>query len=148
MSRFTYSIHIGAPPERVFDVLTDPRRRPEWDPGVEIKDFTDPSAAAIGTDFTIVGSVFGRRTESRRRITQFERPKIFGHESPRAKMLVRLEPAAGGTDLAMEEEFVMPLGLVGEWAAEHLFKRWVMSEIDKTAKRLRALVEAEVPAHA
>jgi len=148
VSRFTYSIQIGAPPERVFDVLTDPQRRPEWDPGVEITGFTDPAVAAVGTDFTMVGSVLGRRTESRRTITHFERPRIFGHESPRARMLVRLEPAAGGTDLAMEEEFVMPLGLVGEWAAQHLLKRWVMSEIDKTAKRLRALVEVEAAAHA
>lgn len=124
MSRFTYSIDVSAPPERVFDVPTDPQRRPEWDPGDEIKDVTGP--LAVGTAFTMVGSVFGRRMESCRTITHFERPKTFGHESPRAKMLVRLEPAAGGTDLAMEEELVMPFGIVGEWAAKHLFSRWAM----------------------
>jgi hypothetical protein len=42
----------------------------------------------------------------------------------------------------------MPFGVVGEWATEHLFKRRAMSEIDKSLQSLKALVEAEVAAHA
>jgi carbon monoxide dehydrogenase subunit G len=146
MSRFTYSVHVNAPPERVFDVLTDPQRMPEWHGGVETKDFTGP--LAVGAAFTIVGTMFGRKMENRWTFTQFERPRLFAMEGPGGGMLARLEPTADGTDLVTDEEFDMALGPVGEWAAEHLFKRWAMSEIDKSLKSLKALVEAEVAVHA
>jgi hypothetical protein len=146
MSRFTYSIHVNAPPERVFDVLTDPHRIPEWHAGVETKDFTGP--LAVGATFTIVGTMLGRKQEFRRTITQFERPRLFAMEGPGGGILARFAPAADGTDLVTEEEFAMPLGSVGEWATEHLFKRWAMSEIAKSLESLKALVEAEVAAHA
>jgi carbon monoxide dehydrogenase subunit G len=146
MSRFTYSIHVNAPPEAVFDVLTDPQRIPDWHAGVEIKDVTGPPA--VGAAFTIVGTMLGRKQEHRRTITQFERPRVFAMEGPGGGMLARFEATADGTDLVTDEKFDMPFGLVGEWATEHLFRRWAMSEIDKSLKSLKALVEAEAPAHA
>lgn len=115
-------------------------------PGVEIKDITGP--LAVGAAFPIVGTMFGRKQESHRTITQFERPRLFAMEGPGGKMLARFEPAADGTDLVTEEEFDMPLGLVGEWANKLLFGRWAMSEIDKSPKNLKALVEAEALAPA
>ena len=144
MSRFTYSIRINAPPERVFDVLTDLQRIPEWHAGVGIKDVTGP--LGVGTALTLTGTMLGRKQEHRRTITQFERPGLFAMEGPGGGILARLEPTADGTDLVTEERFAMPLGPVGEWATEHLFKRMAMSEIDKSLRSLKALVEAEVPA--
>lgn len=67
-------------------------------------------------------------------------------EGPGGGLLARLEPTADGTDLVTEEGFAMPVGPVGEWATEHLFKRMAMSEIDTSLGSLKALVEAEVPA--
>ena len=136
----------SASPEAVFDALTDPQRIPDWHAGVEIKDVTGP--LAVGAAFTIVGTMLGRKQEFRRTITQFERPRLFAMEGPGGGILARFAPAADGTDLVTEEEFAMPLGSVGEWATEHLFKRWAMSEIAKSLESLKALVEAEVAAHA
>jgi carbon monoxide dehydrogenase subunit G len=146
VTRYRYSIHLDAPPERVFDALTDPHRIPAWHSGVEVEDVSGP--LGVGTTFTIVSSMLGRRQAFPRTVTVYDRPRRFAMEGPGGRLSAACEATAGGTDLTTEEEFAMPLGRVGEWAGRRLFGRWMRGEIDRSLRHLKALVEAEsgVPA--
>lgn len=143
MSRFTYSIHVDAAPERVFDVLTDPQRIPEWHPGVEVEGVSGPFT--VGSTLTIVGTMLGRRRAFPRIVTVYDRPRRFAMEGPGGGLNATLVAAADGTDLTTEEEFAMPLGRVGEWAGGLLFGRSMRGEIDRSIRRLKALVESKEP---
>jgi uncharacterized protein YndB with AHSA1/START domain len=57
MARFT--VPVAAPPRAVFDYLSDPRRRAEWQPSLRTVDLEDTAPPRVGTrwvDRTTVGA--------------------------------------------------------------------------------------------
>jgi uncharacterized membrane protein len=59
----------------------------------------------------------------------------------------RFEPAAGGTDVTIENEYEMPLGFIGDAANKLFFEKSFAESWDKSLEKLKAIVEAEAPAH-
>lgn len=53
-------------------------------------------------------TMFGRKQEYHRTITQFQRPMLFAFAGPAGGMRARLELAADGTDLVTREEVPDP----------------------------------------
>jgi carbon monoxide dehydrogenase subunit G len=70
MIRLEAAIEVEAPPAVVWDVIGDPRRLVDWDPGVKRVDLTGP--LAVGSRFTITAEFLGRDRTSSARITVFE----------------------------------------------------------------------------
>ena len=58
----------------------------------------------------------------------------------------RFEPAAGGTDVTIENEYEMPLGLIGDAANKLFFEKAFVESWDKSLAKFKALMEAEAPA--
>jgi len=73
MGRYTYTIHIDAPPELVFELWTDLGRMKEWIGGVNR--VTEPSGPidAVGTRYTVYFGGVGSPTE----VIDAERPKRY-----------------------------------------------------------------------
>jgi carbon monoxide dehydrogenase subunit G len=154
MGHISRTIHVEATPEQAFDLLTNPARFPEWMvPASEVKDITG-TPGTVGLGWTTASTFAGRKMENRMSVTAVERPRSFevkgtgGGISGTATLHGRFEPAAGGTDITIENDYEMPLGFIGD-AADKLFVEKSFAESwDKSLVKFKALVEADAPAHA
>jgi uncharacterized protein YndB with AHSA1/START domain len=96
------SVHVAAPPERVFDLWTDLDRMKEWVGGVtRISDVSGP-VARVGTRYTVWFGGMRSRTE----VLEAERPRRFrtrfGNAILRGENSVTLEPEGNGTRIDQE----------------------------------------------
>ena len=119
MGHVINSIHIDAPPERVFELITDAQRFPEWgDSVIEGKDVSGPQDR-VGASFTAVMKFAGRRVESRFETTRVEKPTYLEQKGTMpgggdSTAINRLEPAGGGTDAKVELDYELPGGFFGD----------------------------------
>jgi uncharacterized protein YndB with AHSA1/START domain len=151
MGHISRTTHIEATPEQVFDLWANPERYREWMvPATEVKDITG-TPGTVGYGWISVTTFAGRRMEAPMKVTAVQRPRSVEAKttgSMAATVRMRLEPAAGGTDVTAESEYEMPLGFIGD-AANKLFVEKSMAESwDKSLAKFKALVEAEAPVHA
>jgi len=119
--RSKHAIEIAAPPEVVWNVLTEFHRWPEWNPQVKSMSFDGPLAP--GSEFrwkagpgTIVSTL--EQVEPPRRVSWLGRTM-----SIRAVHEWRLEPRDSGTDVETEETYS---GLLSR-----LFHRQLQKTLDK-----------------
>ena len=150
MGHISRTIHVEATPEQVFDLIANPERLREWQvPAAEVKDITG-TPGTVGLGWTTASTFAGRKMENHMSVTAVERPRSFevkGTGSVAATLRGRFEPAAGGTDVTIENEYEMPLGFIGDAANKLFFEKSFAESWDKSLAKFKALVEAEVPAH-
>ena len=150
MGHISKTTHIAATPEQVFDLWANPERYREWMvPATEVKDITG-TPGTVGSGWTAATTFAGRKMEEPMRITAGERPRFFeakGTGSFAATLRGRFEPAAGGTDVTLENEYEMPLGFIGDAADKLFFEKSFAESWDKSLAKFKALVEAEALAH-
>jgi len=150
MGHISRTIHIEATPEQVFDLITNPERLREWQvPASEVKDITG-TPGTVGMGWTTASTFAGRKMEGHMSVTGVERPRSFeakGSGSMAATLRGRFEPAAGGTDVTLENEYEMPLGFIGDAANKLFFEKSFAESWDKSLAKLKALVEAEASVH-
>jgi carbon monoxide dehydrogenase subunit G len=75
MPRLQRDIVIGARPEAVFALLSQPERLPEWTPGVLSVMRTSPGPVGVGSTTETVVEAFGVRQTLLGRCTAFEVPR-------------------------------------------------------------------------
>jgi uncharacterized protein YndB with AHSA1/START domain len=99
MSRYTFSVDVAAPPERVFDLWTDLDRMREWVGGVtRVSDVSGP-IDQVGARYTVWFAKMASPTE----VIAVERPHHirtrFGNRLLRGITDARFQPTQGGTRL-------------------------------------------------
>jgi uncharacterized protein YndB with AHSA1/START domain len=101
------TVEIGAPPEIVWDVLTDVEHWPDWNSGV--KSATLDGAFAAGSRFRWKSGP----SRIRSTVEAAERPRLAGWSGKalgaRAVHVWQLEPTAGGTRVTTEESMSGPV---------------------------------------
>ena len=95
----TLAIHIDAPPEVVYDYVTDLTRHPEWaDQKMEIT--VDSQPVAVGTTFTSTVR-FVKAIPARGRVLEMQRPQTFVYEctdsSGTHRWTMRIQPDGTGS---------------------------------------------------
>ena len=140
MGRHTFTTHIAAPVEVVFDLWTNLPRMKEWVGGVtRVSEPTGPMDQA-GTRY----SVFFGGMESRTEVIDAERPKRFatrfGNRILRGTNATRFEPDGGGTRLTQTFQTEgLIAGLMGRIFALGSYKGSFRGELDE----FRQIAEAE-----
>jgi uncharacterized protein YndB with AHSA1/START domain len=112
MGTHRFTVHIAAPPDRVFDLWTDLDRFKEWIGGVTgVSDVSGPPGEA-GTRYTVLFGSMQSRTE----VLEAERPRLirtrFGNRVLKGETVATFEPDGAGTHLTEElrtEGFVSAL---------------------------------------
>jgi uncharacterized protein YndB with AHSA1/START domain len=102
VARYSFTTHVGATPERVYDLWTDLDRMHEWVGGVtRISDVSGPTGER-GWRYTVW---FGRM-RSPSEVLEAERPRHirtrFGNRMLRGETDVLFEPEAEGTRVTQE----------------------------------------------
>ena len=146
MSRVTASIDIAAPPERVWDVVMDPRRLGEWvtihreiD---RVSDHPLRDGSTLRQQLTLRGVHFYVRWT----VSEAREPKLAvwdgrGPARSKAHTLYRLRPHDGGTRFEYENEFKPPLGPLGAAASRAIVGGLPQREANATLRRLKSLIE-------
>lgn len=148
MARIQHEVHIQAPPERVWQLVIDPQRIPEHNTTVvEVHDATGP-LDHVGARYRSVSKVYGRRIEGPWEVTEVEpgrRLVVRGTAAGGGEVTVvtTLEPADGGTRTAVEIDYTLPAGFLGEVANRLFVERSLEREVRHSADNFKALAEAE-----
>ena len=140
MSEVITSITIDAPPEKVWDVIMDPKRLGEW---VTIhRKLNSASDGEMNQTLHLRGVNFHVQWE----LEECEAPnhavwKGRGPARSHAETEYRLTAIDGGTRFAYRNEFKAPLGPLGAVASRALVGGLPEREAKATLQKLKELVE-------
>ncbi len=121
---FTYSGSVGVTIDKVFALLTDPTRMPDWLPGCRsVKPAADPRGK--GDRHRVVFERNGKRVEAEIEIIDYQPPTTFGWVEIRrragAKTFFKLQFAGGATLITMK--YVWAPASWRAWLLGQLFRR-------------------------
>src|SRR4051812_7037859 len=117
------SIDIAASPQRVWDLLEDVRRLPEYSESTQEVREAPERLTAVGQEYVQVGRLLGVKLTSRWRVTAIEPERLLSNEGSlapgvRYTLTQRLEPLPdGGTRLWIDIDYTIPGGPLGRFAA-------------------------------
>jgi hypothetical protein len=144
------SIVVAAPPEVVYDLVSDVTRTGEWSPQCRECWWLDGGTGAVGDVFGGRQETPGRTWETRSTVEQADRPRSFAWSVNDRKVFWRydLEPVEGGTRLTESWEFTdagqqFMAQKHGERAAHEIATRQeaARSGIPATLAAVRAIAE-------
>ena len=130
--------HVGAPIEKVFAVLSDPARIPEWLPACRAASASGPLRKGAKIKVR-----FGEARETEFEVIDFSAPNTFGWAERNGrkghKTFFRLDFAGGSTAVTIKDVWTPPT--FAAWLrAKFSAKRNVAKVLDGTVQNLRAAV--------
>lgn len=155
MGRIAREIVIDVPPEKVFALLAQPERLPEWTPGVIAVLMTSPGPVGVGSTTETLVEAFGMRQKLIGRCNVFEPPKrLVVHNETAGGISVggvsigkvsstsasELLPEGSGTRLRASFEFKLSAGLLTS-LAESVAGPTMERDFDQSLKNLKQLLE-------
>ncbi len=150
MARLEHELFIDAPPERVFRLLAQPERTPEWSPSVVSVRRTDAGPIGVGSTTESVVRVLGTSQRARGRCTVFDPPRRLAIQSLTnlgAKSLsdTELIPEGSGTRLRARLEYSVPGGGLGKLLNKLVAEDQIRQEFEQGLRRFKAMAETEAP---
>jgi carbon monoxide dehydrogenase subunit G len=139
------TIEIGAPPERVYEVVMDPRHLQDW---VTIHDQLEEAPDGPlerGSELTQRLKLAGRKFKVRWKVVENDacRRVVWDGQGPvhsRAQVIYGFEQNGEGTRFSYSNEYDLPGGVLGRMAGGAV-KRVTTKEVDATLERLKKLLE-------
>lgn len=148
MSTITRNVDIAAPVERVWDLLENVRRLPEYSASTqEVRDAPE-RLTAVGQEYVQVGRLLGVKLSSRWRVTALEPGRLLSNVGTIAPgvcytLTQRLEPLPGNrTRLWIEIDYTVPGGRLGRLAARAGAEQRAAREAQEVLDGIRATAEA------
>lgn len=146
MTELRREIEIEAPPEHVYDVVTDPRCLGQWVTIQEELEEAPEGDLAPGDRLVQRMKIAGRRFKVTWKVLRADRPSCIvwegtGPMGTRAKAVYEFSSNGGGTRFSYLNEYELPGGAAGRIAGRAL-RGASGREADRTLKRLKALIES------
>jgi carbon monoxide dehydrogenase subunit G len=141
------STDIAASPEKVWDLLEDVKRLPEYSQSTdEVRDAPE-RLTSVGQEYEQVGRVLGVKLTSRWKVVGLEPGKLIRSEGTlaagvRYTLTQRLEPIDTGTRLCIDIDYTVPGGALGKLAARAGAEKRAGAEAQQVLDGIRATVEA------
>jgi uncharacterized membrane protein len=138
------TIHIAAPPDKVFDLWNKYENFPHFMSHVE-----EVSDLGNGRSHWVVRGPAGARVEWTAVITESRRPEVLAWESePDAIVLntgrIRFEPEGNGTRVTVHMSYSPPAGVIGHAVASFLHGD-PKQEMDDDLMRMKTFIETGTP---
>jgi carbon monoxide dehydrogenase subunit G len=146
---FTSEHRIDAPPERVFEAMTNPEGFGRWMQGFVRAERITPGDFGVGTQFRETRKMFGKEATEHFEVTACEPGKRLGLKVDGTKGTTgkgefrfdyEFEPAGAGTRVRTRAEIDMPGGLFTKIIGK-LMKGAFKKACDKDLDALKAYVE-------
>jgi carbon monoxide dehydrogenase subunit G len=139
------TIEIGAPPERVYDLVMDPRRLEDWVTIHHHLEEAPPGQLEQGSHLTQCLKLAGRKLHVRWTVVE-NRPceqvvwEGRGPVASQARVVYGFQPNGAGTRFTYLNEYELPGGWLGR-IAERTVARVTDREVDATMQKLKSLLE-------
>jgi uncharacterized protein YndB with AHSA1/START domain len=145
VSRLEREIEIAAPPERVYDVVCDPRCLDEWVTIQESLEEAPDGDLERGSRLVQKLKVAGQRFTVTWTVREAKRPSriVWEGKGPlgtAASAVYELAPNGGGTIFSYLNEYKLPGGPLGA-AVGRALRRAGGREADRTLERLKSFIE-------
>lgn len=137
--------HIAAPPERVYEIVMDPRRLGDWVTIHQRLEDAPDGPLERGSRLTQCLRLAGQTFKVRWKVVQNDRCRrvVWEGSGPvrsKAKVVYELSGRDGGTDFSYLNEYDLPGGPLGRFAGRTV-SRITGKELDGSLQRLKELVE-------
>jgi uncharacterized membrane protein len=146
MTRFSITTEIPAPAARVWDVMRDVERWPEWTPTVTSVRLRESGSLAVGSHAVIRQP---KLPPALWRVTELDAGRSFtwATRSPGVQVTARhgVEPTADGARATLSLEFSGLLGPLVARAIRSLNQRYLAIEAGALHARSTALVQQPAP---
>ena len=146
MARIQEVTHVEAPVDRVWDLLVDWERQPEWMVDIRGIEVTTPARTGVGVRLHCRTNILGVVVDDNLAVTEWEEPVVLGvaHVGPvlRGVGAFELTPTRYGTRLEWWEEAEVPLGSIGDAVAGVLVVPWVSRVFRRSLSRFKRVCEA------
>ncbi len=145
MATIHKSIDIDAPAERVFAMLTDPRRLPEYAPGLISVENIRQTEQHIGDSFRATYSVLGLHFPMTFTATEYEQPTKLTTRfegGMKGTWTWLLEPRGTSTHLTTTMEYEMAGGALGKAMNAVLVERMNEKNAERLLENLKLVSEA------
>jgi uncharacterized membrane protein len=137
-------VRVRAPADRVFAVICEPERLPEWNVSVERARRAVPSEPiGLGSRAIMTGRLLGQPLESETEVVAFEPSREFvtrAIRGPRLTTRFSLTPHEDITHVDVDVSGEVPGGAIGARLAEGFLRR----ELTASLERLRVLVDQTI----
>lgn len=137
-------ITINAPAERIFDVLKEPRRLPEYAPGVaEVTDIHE-TPERIGDTFKAVYSVMSLKMPLKFEVKELVEPSKSVAQMDgqmQGEWVWTLQSQGPATHVVVETNYRLKLGLLGRALNAVLVERMNEKNMEQMLANLKVLVE-------
>ena len=144
MATIHKAIDIDAPAERVFELLTDPKRIPEYAPGVVSVEDIRQTEQHLGDSFRATYSVLGMHFPMTFTATEYEQPTRLttGFEGGmKGTWTWELSPRETGTHLTTSMEYEMAGGILGKAMNAVLVERMNEKNAERLLENLKLVSE-------
>lgn len=147
MTNLTRSTVVSCPPDRVYGVLSEVERLPEFsDMTVAVRNGPG-RPVQVGDRFEQVVKLVGRELESEWHVRAVEPPTMLRFEGSappgvHATLVERLTPEGDGTRVELDVEYGLPMGILGRAVDAVYLRRKNEQQADEILARLKSLCEA------
>ena len=152
MTRIERAIEIDAPPERVFELLTDLDRLQEWATIAGDTDNPPAKPLAQGATWKHKVKVAGVELESDWTVAAIDAPRFVEYDATGTagawlKMRQRVAPSAQGSRVELEVDYELPLGALGQAVDKLVVERRNEREAEESLQNLKSILEGGQPKH-
>jgi len=146
MARLQHEIFVDVPPERVFALLAQPERTPEWSPQVLSIRRTSGGPIGVGSTTEAVVKALGTRQRAIGRCTIFDPPRRMVIENQtdlgaRSRSDTELRPEDDGTRVRATLEYTVPGGGIGKLFDRLVAERQTRREFEQALANLKRMLE-------
>lgn len=147
VTALTRSTVVSCPPERVYGVLADVERLPEFSDMTVAVHNGPGRPVQVGDRFEQVVKLLGRDLESEWHVRALQPPTLLRFEGSappgvRATLVERLNPEGDGTRVELDIDYTLPLGILGRVVDAVYLRRKNEQQADEILAKLKSLCEA------
>ncbi|MDQ3588187.1 MAG: SRPBCC family protein [Actinomycetota bacterium] len=138
------SLQIGAPPERVHELVMDPQRLEDWVSIHQKLEDAPNGELQKGSELTQCLKLAGSRFSVTWKVSENTPERVVwegkGPMRSKAKVVYEFEPKEGGTCFSYFNQYDLPGGPLGRMAGSAV-RRMAGGELDKSLRNLKKLME-------
>ncbi len=144
MGHIKISFYTKAPPEYVFDYVTEPDNMPAWNSNFVANKGLPEGPITVGTSWTQVSKIGGRTIEVQRKVLRYERPQRIVWEMTglggTMALAFELQPQGSGTKATYSADYTLPGSLLGRFA-DKLFESRAKRDTARNIAKLKAILQ-------
>ena len=146
LGKIVETIHIRAPPEKVFAVLKDFENSPKWNVGWKEARWTSGKRNEVGaTGHVVVETQSAGRIESDFEVTEYKENERTAFRSTAGNATVfgssTLTPSRGGTEVRSELNYELPYSILGKIIDRLKVSREARKNAKQTLLNLKKMLE-------